>query len=410
MRAKHWLFVLVPLVILLSGCPFFNKLPVWETIPNLIMKLGDPVCFSLSTYCTDPDGDPLTFSVVSGPGTIVGSNYEWTLSLPGGERTVEISASDGKGESTASFQITVKTPPNVPSNPIPTHDSIFQNHPNIELAWNGGDPDGDSVTYDLYFGVSASPPRIASGLSSAEFGKTGLKSFTKYYWKIVAKDGQNSVSGPLWQFTTGPYLVVNENFESRALGTPVLPWATYEPQGSTAEITNRGHSGKALTFYDSVNSDWARVIRTGLTPIRKGSVQFDFRVITGGTFGFRETVYLVPYVYIGGGAGDSGIWTYNNESQVFTKIYPISGATWYNVYIYFDFDARMYSVYVDNILRKTEYFAGNYSFTAFNFQVFSGSTCEYADIDNVIIRAFESDYSPSSMEVTEEALAGSSEK
>jgi len=73
--------------------------------------------------------------------------------------------------------------------------------------------------------------------------------------------------------------------------------------GYLKNITSR-HSGKALTFYDSVNSDWARIIRTGLTPIRRGSVQFDFRVIAGGTFGFRETVNLVPYVYIGGGAGD----------------------------------------------------------------------------------------------------------
>ncbi len=410
MKRKDWLLLLVPLILVLSGCPFLNKLPVWETIPNLIMRLGDPVSFSLSTYCTDPDGDPLIFSVVSGPGTIVGSIYEWTLSLPAGERTIVISASDGKGESTTTFQITVKTPPNVPSNPIPADNSTFQNHPNIELSWNGGDPDGDAVTYDLHFGTSASPPLIASGLSFAEFGKTGLKSYTKYYWKIVAKDGQNSVVGPLWQFTTGPYLVVNENFESRALGTPVLPWATYEPHGSTAEITNRGHSGKALTFYDSGSIEWARIIRSGLNPIRKGSVQFDFKVITGGTFGFRETVNLIPYVYIGGGAGNFGIWSYNNESQVFTKIYPISGATWYNVYIYFDFDAKMYSVYVDNVLKKTEHFTGSYSFTAFNFLVFNGSTCSYVDIDNVIIRAFESDYSPSSMEHVEESLYESSRK
>ncbi|MDD3461016.1 MAG: hypothetical protein PHW28_06955 [Mesotoga sp.] len=47
----------------------------------------------------------------------------------------------------------------------------------------------------------------------------------------------------------------------------------------------------------------------------------------------------------------------------------------------------MYSVYVDSVLKKTktEYFTGNYSFTSFNFLVFSGSTCEYVDIDNVII-------------------------
>ena len=70
----------------------------------------------------------------------------------------------------------------------------------------------------------------------------------------------------------------------------------------------------------------------------------------------------------------------------------------------------MYSDYVDSVLKKTEYFTGNYSFTSFNFLVFSGFTCEYVDIDNVIIWAFESDYSPSSMEVTEEVFEGSSEK
>jgi hypothetical protein len=47
--------LLLPLIIVLTGCPFFNKIPVWETIPNLIMRLGDPVSFSLSTYCADPD-------------------------------------------------------------------------------------------------------------------------------------------------------------------------------------------------------------------------------------------------------------------------------------------------------------------------------------------------------------------
>ncbi|MBN2219131.1 MAG: hypothetical protein JW697_02515, partial [Kosmotogaceae bacterium] len=88
----------------------------------------------------------------------------------------------------------------------------------------------------------------------------------------------------------------------------------------------------------------------------------------------------------------------------------ISGATWYNVYIYFDFNAKMYSVYVDNILKRTEYFTGNYAFTSFNFLVFSGSTCDYVDIDNVIIRAFESNYSPSSMEIVEGSLYDSSRK
>ncbi|MBN2220369.1 MAG: hypothetical protein JW697_08850 [Kosmotogaceae bacterium] len=114
MRSKCWLFVLLLLVILLTGCPCFNKLPVWTTIPNLTKNFGDLVVFSLSTYCSDPDGDPLMFSVTSGPGHVTGSDYVWTVTPPIGERTIEVRASDGKGSSTASFKITVEAVSSIP--------------------------------------------------------------------------------------------------------------------------------------------------------------------------------------------------------------------------------------------------------------------------------------------------------
>ncbi len=75
--------------------------------------------------------------------------------------------------------------------------------------------------------------------------------------------------------------------ESRSLRTPVLP-PRYESYGSTAEITNYGHPGRALTFVDNTVANWARVIRTGLNPVKKGTVRFDFRVSSNGYFGFRD--------------------------------------------------------------------------------------------------------------------------
>jgi hypothetical protein len=37
--------------------------PVWTTVPNQVWTVGVPVSLNLSAYCTDPDGDALTFSL-----------------------------------------------------------------------------------------------------------------------------------------------------------------------------------------------------------------------------------------------------------------------------------------------------------------------------------------------------------
>ena len=37
--------------------------PVWTAIPNQVWAVGVPVRLDLAAYCTDPDGDPLTFSI-----------------------------------------------------------------------------------------------------------------------------------------------------------------------------------------------------------------------------------------------------------------------------------------------------------------------------------------------------------
>ena len=37
--------------------------PAWTEVPDQIWTVGQPVELDLAQYCTDPDGDPLTFSL-----------------------------------------------------------------------------------------------------------------------------------------------------------------------------------------------------------------------------------------------------------------------------------------------------------------------------------------------------------
>lgn len=62
----------------------------------------------------------------------------------------------------------------------------------------------DPKTYDVYFGDSNPPPKVASNQSELGYCPGDVLDFdTTYYWKIVVWDNQsNSITGPIWSFTT----------------------------------------------------------------------------------------------------------------------------------------------------------------------------------------------------------------
>ncbi|GAH83404.1 unnamed protein product [marine sediment metagenome] len=68
----------------------------------------------------------------------------------------------------------------------------------------GGDPDvGDTVTYDVHFGTSATPPLVSNDQLATTYDPGTLGYNTKYYWKLVARDNHGAPrTGPLWDFTT----------------------------------------------------------------------------------------------------------------------------------------------------------------------------------------------------------------
>ena len=117
--------------------------------------------------------------------------------------------------SKVSFLNKYNNPPYTPSDPYPIGDDISICPPN--LSWTGGDPDGDNVTYDVYF--SHHPgywEKVAYNLSETWYQIPFLLDFlTTYYWMVVAKDEHGaSTPGPIWYFST------EENFPPCAPSQP----------------------------------------------------------------------------------------------------------------------------------------------------------------------------------------------
>jgi hypothetical protein len=102
-----------------------------------------------------------------------------------------------------------QAPPSQPSNPSPP-DGAANVAANVNLSWSGGDPDvAGTVTYDVYFGTSSSPPFKATigpypaTQSPITYAPGTLAYNTTYYWQIVATDNHDaSTAGPVWTFTT----------------------------------------------------------------------------------------------------------------------------------------------------------------------------------------------------------------
>jgi len=130
------------------------------------------------------------------------------------------------------------SPPFPPSNPDPDNGSTDVNINKI-LGWTGGDPDGDQVTYDVYFGTVTPPPKLVSNQTGTTYNPGTMSYNTMYYWQIVAWDiHEASTQGPIWEFTTEeepnnpPYPPSDPNPEHGAIDVSVdedLSWIGGDP-------------------------------------------------------------------------------------------------------------------------------------------------------------------------------------
>jgi thermitase len=125
--------------------------------------------------------------------------------------------------------------PNTPTSPSPA-DEATGIAIDADLGWTGGDPDaGDTVTYDVYFGTSETPPLASDNQTVTTYDPGTLTLNTTYYWRIVATDSQGAVTeGPLWRFATEAGTPVTADFWATPV-SGVEPLRVNFTDGSTSQ-------------------------------------------------------------------------------------------------------------------------------------------------------------------------------
>ncbi|MHC4215945.1 MAG: hypothetical protein ACYSWP_21555, partial [Planctomycetota bacterium] len=144
---------------------------------------------------------------------------------------------------------TIGDPPHTPSSPTPGNNAVDQDPLAVILQWQGGDPDsGDVVVYDVFLGtVSDSLIKVASSITETSRDVSPLEHSTDYFWKIVASDGQSSVKGPVWKFTTEEADPTNKAPDSASNPSPI-DGATGVEISITLSWTCSDPDGDALTY------------------------------------------------------------------------------------------------------------------------------------------------------------------
>ena len=196
-------------------------------------------------------------------------------------------------------------PPAAPSNPSPS-DGATNVSTSAKLTWSCSDPDGDALTYYVYFGTSTSDWKTNT-TSSKSYTPT-LSAGKTYVWMVKASDGTNIKSGPTWTFSTasnssggdaeleqavtylsGRNIIDGSTVSAAKTSDPLLrqhlaKMAFYGAYGSESAVPSTVPSDNYPSVYDlDVSTYYYRAVKAllymeygdGVTPFDRNRLTFD---------------------------------------------------------------------------------------------------------------------------------------
>ncbi|MCI0497761.1 MAG: PQQ-binding-like beta-propeller repeat protein [Thermoplasmata archaeon] len=227
----------------------------------------------LEWTASDDDDDTLTYDVMLArtdpPGPISEGRKDTTFeaSVKEGRTYFWCIVADDGLDATRSATWSFRTSSG-PQNEAPTialrspFDGATVDSLDVVLVYDGSDPDGDDVTYDVYLDTKDDPTyRIVAGSTAESCLADGLEDGATYRWKVVASDGELATASAVWGFTvqkpnSPPTIELSSPITNSVIGGTMvsLSWdaADVDGQELTFSIVMDTHPDPTLVVADGI--------------------------------------------------------------------------------------------------------------------------------------------------------------